>query len=108
MALIGAEAAVASAVTFFAAAIAFAYLADSIGLRIVPAIVLVAAAAAAAAAFQQMRRGAGYAPFKLAFEHSPACALGTAPTTNMLPFGSRRRARGLRGHTALHRACERR
>ncbi len=47
MALIGAEAAVTSAVTFFAAAIAFAYLADSIGLRIVPAIVLVAAAAAA-------------------------------------------------------------
>ena len=24
-----------------------------------------------------------YAPFKLAFEHCPACALGTAPTTNM-------------------------
>src|SRR5712691_9410732 len=59
MALIGAEAAVASAVTFFAAAIAFAYLADSIGLRIVPALVLVAAAAAAAAAFLQMRRGGG-------------------------------------------------
>jgi hypothetical protein len=51
-----AEAAAASAATFFAVAIAFAYLSDSIGVRIVPAIVLIAAAAATGAMFLRLRR----------------------------------------------------
>src|SRR3954462_1675280 len=58
MPLIGAEAAAASATTFIAAAITFAYLADSIGLRILPAVVLVMAIVASLAAFRWMQRSA--------------------------------------------------
>ena len=58
MPLIGAEAAVTSAATFPAAAIAFAYLSDSIGLPIVPAIVLIASAIAVAVVFMRLRRSA--------------------------------------------------
>src|SRR5437868_15540827 len=56
MPIIGVEAAAASAAVFFAAAIAFAYLTDSIGVRIRPAVTLVAAAAASVATFRLMHR----------------------------------------------------
>src|SRR5262252_10782627 len=55
MLLVGAETAAASAAIFLAAAIAIAYLVDSVGLRIVPAVVFVAAAAVAAFAFMRLR-----------------------------------------------------
>ena len=58
MPLIGAEAAAASAVTFVVAAIVSAYFLDSVGVRIVPAIVFVVALAASAGTFRWLRRSA--------------------------------------------------
>src|SRR5262252_692265 len=55
MLLVGAETAAASAAIFLAAAIAIAYLVDSVGLRIVPTVVFVTAAAVAAFAFMRLR-----------------------------------------------------
>ena len=75
MPLIGAEAVAASALAFLAASVVFAYLADSIGLTILPPAILALAIAAAAATGYAIRRQVSRAtPSLAAFV---ACVLGT-------------------------------
>jgi hypothetical protein len=75
MPLIGAEAVAASALAFLAASVVFAYLADSIGLTILPSAILALAMATAAATGYALRRHVSRdTPSLAAFF---ACILGT-------------------------------